>query len=101
MRQDEQTRLFDSFRSRYRAMYPFTVFHASAQTNRRYTLYAVSEADREQWRKMLEDAVTVRKVRLESNMVGLFAFVLLPAAITFGITDTRWCVIVVRPAYDQ
>ena len=64
-----QARLFDSFRSRYRAMYPFTIFHASAPTNRRYTLYARSEAERERWRKTLEDAVAVRKARQDGNMV--------------------------------
>lgn len=66
----EQGRLFDSFRSRYRAMYPFTIYHASAMQHRRYTLYANSEAERERWRKALEDAVAVRKARQDANMVS-------------------------------
>ncbi|KAI0091299.1 hypothetical protein BDY19DRAFT_1033671 [Irpex rosettiformis] len=59
----------DSFRSRYRAMYPFTLYHASAMTTRRYTLYANSEAEREKWRRALVEAIGVRKVRQESNMI--------------------------------
>lgn len=54
-------------------MYPFTIFHASAVTHRRYTLYAVSDAEREQWRKVLENAIAVRKARQEANMVSVFS----------------------------
>lgn len=67
----EQTRLFESFRTRHRPMYPFTIYHASATFIRRYTLYANSEADRERWRKALVDAIGLRRVRQEANMVRL------------------------------
>ena len=53
-------------------MYPFTLYHASAVTTRRYTLYANSEKEREKWRKALVDAIGVRKVRQESNMVRIY-----------------------------
>ncbi|KAI0342848.1 hypothetical protein BDW22DRAFT_1357379 [Trametopsis cervina] len=67
----DQGRLFniESFRSKYRAMYPFTIYHASSTLNRRYTLYANSEAQREKWRKALMEALGVRKIRQESNMI--------------------------------
>ncbi len=60
----------DSFRSRYRAMYPFTLYHASAVTTRRYTLYANSEQERGKWRAQLEEAMSLRKIRQDSNMVS-------------------------------
>ncbi|KAI0752263.1 hypothetical protein BC629DRAFT_1297111 [Irpex lacteus] len=59
----------DSFRSRYRAMYPFTLYHASAVTTRRYTLYAGSEQERGKWRAQLEEAMSLRKIRQDSNMI--------------------------------
>ncbi|KAI0694624.1 hypothetical protein BC835DRAFT_1274268 [Cytidiella melzeri] len=67
----DQGKLFgiDSFRSRYRAMFPFTLYHASTVTTRRYTLYAISEPEREVWRRMLTEAIGVRKIRQESNML--------------------------------
>ena len=63
------SRIFDSFRTRYRLMYPFTLYHAAARSARRYTLYAPSETDRENWRKALEGAIGLRMARQESNMV--------------------------------
>lgn len=50
-------------------MWPFTVYHASERSRRRYTLFAASEALREKWRRALEDALAVRGVQQESNMV--------------------------------
>lgn len=67
---EQSARFLDSFRSRYRSMYPFTIFHASAKSARRYTLYSASEAERESWHKALIEAVAVRKVRQDSNMVS-------------------------------
>ena len=63
----------DSFRSRYRSMYPFTVYHASAVTTRRYTLYADSEKERKKWGGLLEEAISLRKIRQDSNMVSVNA----------------------------
>ena len=70
-------RLFDySFRSRYRNMYPFTLYHASAKSARRYTLYAESEEARGRWGRALRDAVAVRMARQDSNKVrGCFGVV--------------------------
>ncbi|EKM58279.1 uncharacterized protein PHACADRAFT_140069, partial [Phanerochaete carnosa HHB-10118-sp] len=64
----EQARLFDSFRSRHRPMYPFTIYHASATLTRRYTLYATSESERELWRRAMVDAIGIRKARQDANM---------------------------------
>lgn len=52
-------------------MYPFTVYHASAKMTRRYTLYASTDAVRQKWNAALVDAMGVRKVRQEANMVGI------------------------------
>lgn len=52
-------------------IYPFTVWHAAARTTRRYTVYVGSEGARRRWRDALVDAVGVRKVRGESNMVSV------------------------------
>lgn len=64
----EQARLFDSFRSRHRPMYPLTIYHASATFIRRYTLYASSESERELWRRAMVEAIGLRKVRQDANM---------------------------------
>lgn len=50
-------------------MWPFTVYHAHEKSRRRYTLFAASEALREKWRVALADALAVRRVQQESNMV--------------------------------
>ncbi|KIK63091.1 hypothetical protein GYMLUDRAFT_163599 [Collybiopsis luxurians FD-317 M1] len=49
-------------------LYPFTIYHAASKLNRRYTLYASSDAIRKKWRAFFEDAITVHKVRQEGNM---------------------------------
>lgn len=53
-------------------MYPFTIYHAGAKMTRRYTLYAPSEAMREEWHDALTLALTVRQIRQEGNMVRLY-----------------------------
>ncbi|OCH94369.1 hypothetical protein OBBRIDRAFT_141319 [Obba rivulosa] len=60
--------LFESFRTRVRPVYPFTIYHASAKSTRRYTLYAGTEELRREWYSALVDALGVRKVRQDSNM---------------------------------
>lgn len=62
--------LLDRVRSRYRAMYPLTIYHASSKNSRRYTLYADSDALRERWRAELQEGLDIRKIRQESNMVS-------------------------------
>ncbi|EMD33527.1 hypothetical protein CERSUDRAFT_87363 [Gelatoporia subvermispora B] len=64
----EDGSLFESFRSRVRPLYPFTIYHASAKSARRYTLYAGTEELRKEWHSALIDGLGVRKVRQESNM---------------------------------
>lgn len=64
--------LLDRVRPRYRPMYPFTIYHASAKMTRRYTLYAPSEAARDQWLAAFNYAIEMRRVRQEGNMVSLF-----------------------------
>jgi RHO1 GDP-GTP exchange protein 1/2 len=53
-----------------RPMYPFTLYHASAKTARRYTLYAPSEEKRRKWEEAIKDACVVGRVSMEANMVG-------------------------------
>lgn len=60
--------IFDAFRNIQKPMYPFTIYHASAKMNRRYTLYADSEEIRQEWHALLVDALGVRKVQQEANM---------------------------------
>jgi hypothetical protein len=65
-------RLLESLRFRMKPLYPFTVYHASAKSTRRYTLYAASEVARKKWKDALEDTTAVYKARQESNMVSSF-----------------------------
>ena len=48
-------------------MYPFTVFHAGSL--RRYILYASSEAERNKWKKVLEETKSLRDVYMDGNKV--------------------------------
>ncbi|KAI0359880.1 hypothetical protein OH77DRAFT_1419213 [Trametes cingulata] len=66
---EEGSGLLERVRSRYRQMYPFTIYHASSKMNRRYTLYASSEATRKKWYDAFVEALAIRQVRQESNMV--------------------------------
>ena len=70
----EDAGILDRVRPTYKAIYPFTVFHASSKTTRRYTLYAPSDNMRKKWKYALADAITVRKVHQESNMVRASMF---------------------------
>ncbi|TFY60446.1 hypothetical protein EVJ58_g5139 [Rhodofomes roseus] len=56
------------FRSNYRDVWPFTIYHAYEKSRRRYTLFANSETVRERWRCALTDALAVRNAQQESNM---------------------------------
>ncbi|KAI0078800.1 hypothetical protein K474DRAFT_1706193 [Panus rudis PR-1116 ss-1] len=56
-----------SIRSRYRNMYPFTVYHASAKHIRSYTLYAASEAERKKWYEELNEAIALRRLNQDAN----------------------------------
>ncbi|KDQ59244.1 hypothetical protein JAAARDRAFT_192767 [Jaapia argillacea MUCL 33604] len=67
-RSEENGGILDSLRFQYRPMYPFTIYHASSKSSRRYTLFAASEALRSKWREHLVNALGIRKVRQESNM---------------------------------
>lgn len=62
--------ILDTLRSHYRPIYPFTVYHASAKSLRRYTLFTTTEAARKKWHDALLDALAVREARQEGNMVG-------------------------------
>jgi hypothetical protein len=67
-RPEHQSRL--NFKSEYRPVWPFTIYHASAKSNRRYTLFADSEKGRRKWQEALSNALLIRKVNQESNMVS-------------------------------
>ena len=64
--------ILDRVRPTYKTIYPFTIYHASSKATRRYTLYAPSDSMRKKWKYALADAITVRKVHQESNMVRIF-----------------------------
>ena len=68
------TGILDRVRPTYKAVYPFTIYHASSKATRRYTLYAPSDSMRKKWKYALSDAITVRKVHQESNMVRVPGF---------------------------
>ena len=55
-------------------MYPFTIYHASSKSIRRYTLSVASEGVRNRWQSAFADAIGVHKVRQEANMVAPFLF---------------------------
>lgn len=55
---------------RSRDVYPFTVYHASAKSARRYTLYANSLAIRTAWKNALDEAIALRTYRQDANMVS-------------------------------
>lgn len=61
--------LLDSLRSQYISIYPFTIYHASNKSTRRYTLYVASESIRKRWYSAFVDAIGVHKVRQDANMV--------------------------------
>jgi hypothetical protein len=62
-------RLLESWRSQSVPVYPFTIYHASSQAARRYTLYVTSDAVRKKWYNAFVDAIGVHKVRQDANMV--------------------------------
>ncbi|KAH9903012.1 hypothetical protein C8Q73DRAFT_798049 [Cubamyces lactineus] len=66
---EEGSGILERVRSRYRPMYPFTVYHASSKMNRRYTLYAPSEELRKMWYDALVETIAIREIRQESNML--------------------------------
>ncbi|KAF8149926.1 hypothetical protein B0H34DRAFT_731762 [Crassisporium funariophilum] len=61
-------RLLESLRYQTVPIYPFTVYHASSRSTRRYTLYVPSEALRKRWYNALVDAIGLHKVRQDANM---------------------------------
>ncbi|KAH9960831.1 hypothetical protein BC827DRAFT_1205615 [Russula dissimulans] len=48
-------------------MYPFTIYHASTNIPRRYTLYTRTSAARAKWYSAFVDAIGVRKARQDAN----------------------------------
>ncbi|KAG9315323.1 hypothetical protein JVU11DRAFT_4464 [Chiua virens] len=63
----EEGGILDSLRGAYRSIYPFTIYHATEKSTRRYTLYAPSESIRQKWHDALVDAKGVDDVRHEGN----------------------------------
>ncbi|KAF4571140.1 hypothetical protein EYR36_008468 [Pleurotus pulmonarius] len=60
--------ILDSLRRVDVPLYPFTVYHASSRSTRRYTFYVASEALRKKWYNALVDTLTVNRVRDEASM---------------------------------
>ena len=75
--------LLDRVRPRYRQMWPFTIYHASAKMTRRYTLYAHSESARDQWFAAFNHGLELRRVRQEGNMVRWLYAVLCASLMEF------------------
>ena len=69
----EDGRMLESLRHVRRPMFPFTLYHSSSKSQRRYTLYANNEASRKKWQEELINAIGVHKVRSESNMVRMLS----------------------------
>ncbi|KAF9003954.1 hypothetical protein BDQ17DRAFT_1399669 [Cyathus striatus] len=67
-RAEESNSILDSLRYTHVPIYPFTIYHSSARSTRRYTLYVASEAIRKKWKAKFEDAIGIWKVRQEGNM---------------------------------
>lgn len=61
--------ILDSLRRVDVPLYPFTVYHASSRSTRRYTFYVTSEALRKKWYNALVDTLAVNRVRDEASMV--------------------------------
>lgn len=70
----EDAGILDRVRPTYKAVYPFTIYHASSRDKRRYTLYAPSDNVRKKWKYALADAIAVRKVHQDANMVRAAGF---------------------------
>lgn len=68
----EEGGLLDSLRSNTRPQYPFTIYHASAKLNRRYTFYTNTEAARAKWLKLLKEAMAIHSIRQDANQVGFW-----------------------------
>ncbi len=49
--------------------YPFTIYHAAAKSNRRYTLYANTESARTKWYNALTSALGVYEASHDANKV--------------------------------
>ncbi|KAF8071933.1 hypothetical protein FPV67DRAFT_907308 [Lyophyllum atratum] len=64
----EDGRLLDSFRSLTVTVYPFTIYHASSRSSRRYTFCVASEGIRKRWHSAFVDAIAVHKARQDGNM---------------------------------
>ncbi|TFK40376.1 hypothetical protein BDQ12DRAFT_680852 [Crucibulum laeve] len=60
--------LLESLRYQNVPLYPFTIYHASSRSTRRYTLYVTTESLRKRWHTALVDAMGVHKVREDANM---------------------------------
>ncbi|KAG6842316.1 hypothetical protein C0991_010604 [Blastosporella zonata] len=59
----------DSFRSTTLTVYPFTIYHSSGGSSRRYTLYTASEGIRKRWHSAFVNALGVHKARQDGNML--------------------------------
>ncbi|GJJ08649.1 hypothetical protein Clacol_002868 [Clathrus columnatus] len=58
--------LFHAFIKSSKPMYPLVLYHASSPA-RRYTLFASSEEIRVKWKEVLKEAISMRKIVVDSN----------------------------------
>lgn len=65
----EDGKLLESLRHQTVQIYPFTVYHASNLSTRKYTLYVTADGIRQRWHTAFVDAIGVRKVWQDANMV--------------------------------
>ncbi|KAL9714072.1 hypothetical protein Ac2012v2_002380 [Leucoagaricus gongylophorus] len=59
--------LLETLRSHSAPIFPFTIFHSSSRSTRRYTLYVASEAQRQKWKTSLSEAIALHRLREDSN----------------------------------
>ena len=65
--------LLESLQFCMKPLYPFTVYHATFNTSRRYMFYALSKSPRVKGKEMLDNTIAIYKARQEANMV-IFSF---------------------------
>ncbi|KAH0585155.1 hypothetical protein H2248_008413 [Termitomyces sp. 'cryptogamus'] len=65
----EDGNLLDSLRSTSVTVYPFTIYHASGKSSRRYTFYVASDGIRKRWYSAFVNTLGVYKARQDGNML--------------------------------
>ncbi|KAG6817659.1 hypothetical protein H0H87_005416 [Tephrocybe sp. NHM501043] len=65
----EDGRFRDSFRSQTITVFPFTIYHASSRSSRRYTFFVATDKIRKRWHSAFVNALGIYKARQDGNML--------------------------------